>query len=808
MAVTPESQNDQTVTVEIGGMTCASCALSIEKALNHLPGVGRAEVNLALERADIRFDPATAPIPELVDTITQLGYTVRQDSITLMVPGMDEEPLRERAEQVAQRITGVVAARGNLATGTLTVDFLRGVVEIPEIIARLADAGITARVVGNDQMDARALEMAESRQRLVSAVILTVPIWLAMLHTMTGLGPRWLGEPWVLAVLATAVEWGPGFPFIKRAYLNLRHKNANMDVLVAVGTLAAWGLSLYDLKVHGPLYFDSSATVITLVLVGKYLESVAKGRTGQALTELLALRPASARRQTASGDWESVAVELIQVGDRVQLRAGDRVPVDGRVLEGHSAVDESMLTGEPWPVPKGPGDPVTAGTMNGSGTLVMEAQRVGRDTALAQIVRVVEMAQAHKAPVQRLADRIANVFVPTVMTIALLTFLGWGLATHDWRASALIAVAVLVVACPCALGLATPTAVMVGSGLAARQGILFRSAEALERASQVDIVAFDKTGTLTVGRPEVEEILTAPGVSAGELMAWAAAIEKASSHPLARAVLSYAEDHRLAVPEGESIYTEPGQGMVGYIGSQEILVGNLKLLTAYGVIPDETVIRKVDQRLKSGASAIWVAQDGQWRGVVVVADTLRPEARDTVKRLQRQGLDVALLTGDQKETAHSVAQRLGIHRVAAELLPEAKAETVREWQAAGHRVLMVGDGINDAPALATADVGVAIGTGTDVAIESADITLLGDDLSGVVRMLVIARKSLGKIRQNLFWAMIYNVLMIPLAAFGFLSPMVAGAAMAFSSVSVVSNSLLLRMARLPRTRQRPLAKPS
>lgn len=786
------------VTLEIGGMTCATCALSIEKALKQQPGVAKAQVNLALERADIRFDAGQVALPELMQAVTQLGYTVRHDTVTLWVRGIDEEPLRQRLESMLEALDGVANVRANMTTGSVTVDLVRGVGRLDAVQAALRQGGFDAEVApAVPSSDPRQAELVRARRNFGMALIFTLPVWVAMVHMLLGIGPTWLAMPMVVALSATIVQWGPGMGFTRRAWMNLRHRNANMDVLVALGTLAAWGLSVYDWGVGGPLYFDVSATVITLIILGKYFEALAKGRTGAAIAELLALQPHEARRKTPAGDWETVATDSVQAGDQIQVRAGDRIPVDGVVVEGTGAVDEAMLTGEPMPQEKHPGSAVSAGTVNGSTTLIIEATRVGHDTTLAHIVRTVEEAQATKAPVQRFADRVASVFVPSVMGIALVTLGAWGFGTGDWRHAILAAVAVLVVACPCALGLATPTAVMVGSGVGAKRGILYRSGEALEKMSGVTLVAMDKTGTLTAGRPRVQAIRAAEDVADAEVLGWAAALEQESSHPLARAIVGAAAEQGVRVLPAEDVYTEAGQGVVGMVNGAEVMVGNAALLHAYGVSlppdPEETWTRWQQE----GATVVWVARDSQWVGTMAVADFVRDDAVDLIQALHRRKIQVAMLTGDQTRTAEAVGHKLGVDRIFAELMPQDKARVIEQLRHEGYHVLMVGDGINDAPALVAADVGMAVGSGTDVAIEVADITLMAPEISGILRALTVGKKTLGKIRQNLFWAMIYNVILIPLAALGFLSPMIAGAAMAFSSVSVVTNSLLLRGMHLP-----------
>ncbi len=798
MATRPIDSPGQSINLDIGGMTCATCVNSIEKALHKLDGVD-AHVNLALERASITFDPSLVTMPHLVETITELGYTVRKDHMSWVLSGMDEEPLRKRAMEAALSVAGVENVQINAVTGILSADLIRGVADSGKLTDALQKAGFTVKLKKSNELGPRSHEMASARNRLLLSVILTLPVWAGMIHMLFDTGPAWLGNGIMLGVFATLVEWGPGWGFIRRAWMNIRHRNANMDVLVASGTLAAWGLSLYDLTVHGPLYFDSSATVITLVLVGKYLEAVAKGRTSQAISELLSLRPQETRRLNARGEWDRVLIDAVQPGDILQVLAGERFGVDGIVVAGAGSADESMLTGEPLPRDKTVGDRVTAGTLNGTSTLEIRAERVGRDTTLAQIVRTVEEAQATKAPVQRYADIIANIFVPVVIAIALISFASWGLATGHWRFAALDAVAVLVVACPCALGLATPTAIMVGSGIGAKAGILFRNGAALETASHINLVAFDKTGTLTRGKPDVQDVIAYGTFTPAGVLGLAWAVERESSHPLAQAVAQIARREETPEWTAEDVYTEPGMGMVGYVDDQEVAVGNLKLMKQYGITVPEEAPRTVHARQHTGASVIWVARDKELAGAIIVADTVRDDAPATIAALHTLGIRIAMLTGDQHEAAQTIGGILGVDHIYSELLPADKSRVVNELKTAGYKVLMVGDGINDAPALATADLGLAVGSGTDVALETADVALMSPEIYGVVRALSLSTKTLGKIRQNLFWSLIYNIIMIPLAAFGIVSPILAGAAMAMSSVSVVSNSLLLKTTKLPVT---------
>ncbi|WP_053958768.1 heavy metal translocating P-type ATPase [Sulfobacillus thermosulfidooxidans] len=788
------------ISLDIGGMTCASCSLRVEKELNHLPGVGRAEVNLALEKANIVFDPQQVNPRQFVDALNAIGYHVRLENYQLTVGGLEETPLRMKFETTCMAIHGVYKVVVNVADSTATISLLQGVTSIDDVVNILQDHGFSVSLRSSHGKDSKEQERTRALNRLILSLSLTVPLWLIMLNMIVPVGPRWLANTTWQFVLATIIQWGPGLTFIRRAYQNLRHGNANMDVLVAMGTLSAWGFSTVNWITHGPLFFDSSATLITLILLGKYLESVAKGRTSQAIADLLALRPEQAPvRSPGQNTFVLRDIDQIQIGDDIQIRPGDKIPVDGMIREGQGLIDESLLTGEPeWQV-RDPGQYVMAGTIHqGERAFVMTAQKIGQDTVLAQIVRTVEDAQAGKAPIQRFADRISNVFVPTVMALAMVTFLITGALTRDWTDALLHGVAVLVVACPCALGLATPTAVMVGSGVGARHGILYRNGEALERLSQVDYVAVDKTGTLTVGHPQVIAIFPVEGMNAEDILNWAACVEKESNHPLSRAIVQRAREVAGSlehVPAVDNVFTEPGKGMVAESldGQGTVLVGNMSLLTEYGVfLPRQWDQTPMESLMKRGATIVFVAVGGIVYGALAIADPIRDDARRTIQRLFTDGYRVSMLTGDRKMSARSVARSLGIRDVHAELSPVDKARLVELWQKFGARVAMVGDGINDAPAIAQAFVGIAVAYGNDVIIHTADVTLVKPHMITIWQALTIGRRTMRKIRQNLFWALGYNIIGIPLAAFGFISPALAGAAMAFSSVLVVTNSLMLR----------------
>jgi Cu+-exporting ATPase len=715
-------------------------------------------------------------------------------AIELQIAGMTCASCVARVEKALKKVPGVVSASVNLATERASVDALPAVA-VAALEAAVAKAGYAAT-------DVRQAEPPR-KQRLPAwwpvavGAVLTVPLVAPMLLRLFGLDATASG--WLQLALATPVQFWLGWRFYRAGWKALRAGTGNMDLLVALGTSAAYGLSLYLLLRHaGPgvphLYFEASAAVITLVLLGKWLEGRAKRQTVDAIRALNALRPATARVRRDGVELE-LPVARVALGDLVVVRPGERVSVDGEVVEGRSHVDESLITGESAPVAKAIGDRVTGGAVNGEGVLAVRTLAIGAETTLARIIRMVESAQAAKAPIQRLVDRVSAVFVPVVLGIALVTLLGWAAATGDWERALIDAVAVLVIACPCALGLATPTAIMAGTGVAARHGILIKDAQALELAHAVTIVAFDKTGTLTVGRPSLVAVEPAAGVARDEVLRLAAALQTASEHPLARAVLERALAERIAVPEARDARALPGRGLEASVGGESLALGSSRLLRELGLEPG-ALARRAERLEGEGRTISWlVARDGDTArllGLLAFGDTLKAQARLAVERLHRLGVKTMLLTGDNRGSAEAVARELGIDEVRAEVLPGDKAAAVQALRAAGEVVAMVGDGINDAPALAAADVGIAMSSGTDVAMETAGITLMRGDPRLVADALDVSRRTYSKIRQNLGWAFAYNVLGIPLAALGLLSPVIAGAAMALSSVSVVTNALTLR----------------
>jgi P-type Cu+ transporter len=773
----------------VAGMTCASCVSRVERALKRVPGVLAATVNLATERATVE---STAPLDAaaLGDAIVRAGYEVPQDEVRLEIEGMTCASCVSRVEKALKKVPGVLDATVNLAANSAQVRRLAGTAD-QALLAAVDRAGYVAHRSVEGAAPAPA---ADTEGWLVIAgLLLAAPLVLPMVGDL--LGRHWMLPALWQFVLATPVQFGLGARFYRAGWKALRAGSGNMDLLVALGTTAAYGLSLW-LWWREPagmphLYFESAAVVIVLVRLGKWLEARAKRRTLQALDALRELRPETATVQRDGGEHR-IPLDALRPGDRMVVRPGERLPADGEIVEGRSHLDESMLTGESLPVAREPGQAVAGGALNGEGRLVVRTTAVGAETQLARIVRLVESAQAQKAPIQQTVDRVAEVFVPAVVVIALAAGLGWGWAGIGAEAAIVNAVAVLVIACPCALGLATPAALMVGTGLAARRGVLVRDPQAMETMRQVTVIAFDKTGTLTEGRPRVVALHPAAGVDEATLLAEAAALQAGSEHPLAQAVMALAAERSLTPATADAVRAEAGRGLEGSIDGRILRIASARWAAELGVPTGDASAAQAE-----GRSVSWLlAQDGQtWvsRGWIAFGDEPKPGAAEAIRRLQAEGIRTVLVSGDNRGAAEAVARRLGIDEVRAEVLPADKAAVVAalKAEAAPGRVAMVGDGINDAPALAAADVGLAMATGTDVAMATAGLTLMRGDPALVHEALQLSRAITRKIRQNLFWAFAYNVVGIPLAAFGLLSPVVAGAAMAMSSVSVLANALLL-----------------
>lgn len=777
----------------VTGMTCASCVGRVERSLKKVPGVTDVSVNLATEEAYVQASGA-ASAAVLADAVRKAGYGVAEREVQLQIGGMTCASCVARVEKALLKVPGVLSASVNLATERATVRVLGSVADA-QLKAAVDKAGYTAK-------DAESAAPAAAARwpewwPVALSTVLTLPLVAPMLLELFGVHAMLDG--WLQLALATPVQFWLGWRFYSAGWKAVRAGTGNMDLLVALGTSAAYGLSAYLLFQHADhgmphLYFEASAAVITLVLLGKWLEGRAKRQTADAIRALNALRPAVAVVRRPEGDME-VPVEQVAVGDIVLVRPGDRVPVDGEIVEGRTHVDESLITGESLPVAKSVGDRVTGGSVNAEGALTLRTLAIGTETTLARIIRMVESAQAAKAPIQRVVDRVSAVFVPAVLGVALVTFLGWVVASGDWEQALINAVAVLVIACPCALGLATPTAIMVGTGVAARHGVLIKDAEALEVAHGVTAVAFDKTGTLTEGKPSLVAVLPAPGLSRDEVLRLAAALQASSEHPLAHAVTQRAQQEGVAVPPARQAHALPGRGLEATVGTDVLALGSSRLLREMSV--DAGSLATEAQRLEGeGRTISWLMRKGdgahQLLGLLAFGDTVKPAARDAVARLHQLKVATIMLTGDNQGSARAVAKELGIDEVRAEVLPGDKAAVIQQLRATGKVVAMVGDGINDAPALAAAHVGIAMSTGTDVAMETAGVTLMRGDPRLVADAIDVSRRTYSKIKQGLFWAFAYNVLGIPLAAMGLLSPVIAGAAMAFSSLSVVTNALMLR----------------
>ncbi|UOQ47001.1 heavy metal translocating P-type ATPase [Gracilibacillus caseinilyticus] len=790
----------QEMRFEVTGMTCAACSNRIEKVLNKMDYV-EAQVNLTTEQAAVSYNPETVTFEDIQAKIEKIGYGVKWEQIDLAVEGMTCAACANRIEKVLNKQQGIQKATVNLATESASVHYQPSIMDTGDMINRIQKLGYDAKVKEDSREQSTQKEKAQQqlRMKLIISAVLTIPLFATMLiHLFNIPLPGILMNPWFQLVLATPVQFFIGWRFYRGAYKNLRNKTANMDVLVALGTSVAYFYSLYETlqtvnqKAYEPhLYFETSAVIITLILFGKYLETAAKSKTTTALKALLELQAKEARVIRENKE-HMLPVSEVVVGDHIIVKPGEKIPVDGTIIKGHTSIDESMITGESIPVEKSEADQVIGSTINKHGSITLEATKVGKDTALASIIKVVEDAQGSKAPIQRLADVIAGYFVQIVVAIAIVTLLIWMLFIRpgELEPALLAMIAVLVIACPCALGLATPTSIMVGTGKAAELGILFKGGEHLERTHQLDAVIFDKTGTLTNGRPEVTDYQ-----GDRQTLQLLASAEYYSEHPLAEAIVTYANQQQLTLSELDSFEAVPGRGIQAEIEGEKLLAGNRKWLAENGIQID-TMDDTVKEYENAGKTAMLIAINGSLTGVIAVADTIKDSASEAIRRLHAQGLEVMMLTGDNQTTAEAIADQLGIKHVFAEVLPEQKAEKVKEVQLSGNSIAMVGDGINDAPALAVADIGIAIGTGTEVAIEAADVTILGGDLLLLPKAIQLSHATIRNIRQNLFWAFAYNSAGIPIAAAGILAPWIAGAAMAFSSVSVVTNALRLKRVKI------------
>jgi P-type Cu+ transporter len=806
---TTHKENKQT-SLQITGMTCAACANRIEKGLNKIEGVKEANVNFAMERASLTYDPKRVDVPLMEQRIEKLGYGVAKDEANLQLIGMTCAACANRIEKGLNKLPGVSTASVNFALETAHVEYLPGSVSVADMVKKVEKLGYKA-ILKEEQANAgeqRQKEIKRQKRKLLISAILSFPLLWAMVGHFSFTSfiwvPAWFMNPWVQLALATPVQFIIGRQFYVSAYKALRNKSANMDVLVALGTSAAFFYSLYlTMKWvtsvnyhHSPeMYYETSSILITLIIMGKLFEAVAKGRTSEAIKTLMGLR-AKIALVIRNGVEVSVPVEEVVVSDVILVKPGEKIPVDGEVIEGVSSVDESMLTGESLPVEKRAGDNAIGATINKNGVLKIKALKVGKETALAQIIKVVEEAQGSKAPIQRIADVISGIFVPIVVGIALIAFFVWYFwaAPGDFAGALEKAIAILVIACPCALGLATPTSIMAGSGRSAELGILFKGGEHLESTHRIDSIVLDKTGTVTKGKPELTDVVTS-GVDERSLLRWVGTAERNSEHPLAEAIVTGIAAKGIELAAADEFEAIPGFGIRAVVEEKEILAGTRKIMMKYGVAVNGA-LEVMEQLEQAGKTAMLIAIDRKYAGIVAVADTIKETSEEAVARLKQMGIQVVMITGDNERTARAIAKQVGIDHVLAEVLPEGKAEEVKKLQAQGKKVAMVGDGINDAPALATAEIGMAIGTGTDVAMEAADVTLMRGDLNSIPDAIYMSRKTMGNIKQNLFWALAYNSLGIPIAAVGLLAPWVAGVAMALSSVSVVLNALRLQRVKI------------
>jgi Cu+-exporting ATPase len=786
----------------VQGMTCGACAVRLEKALGRATGINEAAVNFALERASVSFDPQQTDVMKIAAVVSNAGFNVGEDTHSFGVSGMTCSACAGRIEKALNRLPGVLDANVNLALERVDVRTIAGAVGLDALAEAVGKAGYEAHVASASeeqaQVDAKheAQEQAKLRHDMFMlrlSIVLASPLVGHMVLKFLGFDVQ---LPVALEVLlATVVQFVIGARFYRAAYKALRARSANMDVLVVMGTSAAYLYSWYLIATlgadaHGHLYFEASTVIITLVLLGKYMEARAKRGTTAAIRQLMDLRPQTARLRRPDGTEVEVAISEVRAGDVVRIKPGESIPVDGEVLSGQSELDESLITGESLPVNKGPGDTVTGGAMNGTGLLDVTATKIGEDSTLSKIIRLVENAQAGKAPVQRLVDRISEIFVPVVVAIAAVTFAAWFFTSGNFESALVAAISVLVIACPCALGLATPTAIMTGTGAAARSGILIKDVESLERAHRLNAIIFDKTGTLTEGKPAIVNIHALRG-STEELLRLAAAVQQGSEHPLANSMLERAAELDLDLPAVTDFQSYTGKGVIGQVDNQEIVIGNEKLLADRGIDPAGELDRAREWEAQA-KTVVWVVDKDGILGIIAIADTLRAEAREAVDSLRKLGIKTLMLSGDATLVAEEIGRQVNVDTARGSVKPDEKAEVVKELAAEGYAVGMIGDGINDAPALAAADVGIAMGTGTDIAMETAGITLMRSDPRLVGAAIAASRATFRKIKQNLFWAFIFNIIGIPLAAMGVLTPTIAGAAMAMSSVTVVSNSLLLR----------------
>lgn len=814
-------------TLPVEGMTCASCSQTVEKVISQLDGVSEASVNLATEKLTVHYNEAKVTLEDLADTVKDAGYELKlpRDETTFIVSGMTCASCSQTVEKAVNQLAGVEKAQVNLATEKLNVAFNQQVLTEADIIKTVQEAGYDAKVASGalereDTKVKKQAEMTRMWQRFFYSAIFTVPLLYVSMGHMVGLPLPSIIDPMMnpvifsfLQLILTIPVMVLGWPFFHVGFKTLVKRHPNMDSLVALGTSAAFiyslgatvAVALGESHYAMDLYYESAAVILTLITLGKYLEARSKGKTSEAIEKLMGLQPKTAR-VTSDGEEMEIPIESVRVGDTIIVKPGEKLPVDGIVTEGKTSIDEAMLTGESIPVEKTAGDSVIGASMNKNGTIQYEATKVGEDTVLSQIIKLVEDAQGSKAPIAKLADIISGYFVPIVIVISILSGLSWFIAGETGLFSLTIAISVLVIACPCALGLATPTAIMVGTGKGAENGVLIKSGVALETTHKLDTLVFDKTGTITEGKPVVTDILTVNSTAEEELLQLTASSEKGSEHPLGEAIVRAAEDRQLTFLTVDQFEAIPGRGIDVSINQRTLLAGNKKLMTERGI--SLTAVEEASDRLAGeGKTPMYIAIDGEMAGIIAVADTVKQHSKQAIEKLHQMGIEVVMITGDNSRTAEAIAKSVGIDRVLSEVLPEDKANEVKKLQAEGKKVGMVGDGINDAPALAQSDIGLAIGSGTDVAMESADIVLMRSDLMDVPTALELSHATIRNIKQNLFWAFAYNVIGIPIAMgllhiFGgpLLNPMLAGAAMSFSSVSVLVNALRLKRFKPTRTK--------
>ncbi len=801
----------------IKGISCASCVAKIEKGLSQLSGVADAKVNFATERAAISFDPNQVQIKDFIQTIQDLGYEPGTERVILPVQGMSCASCVNKVQAALSNVPGVIRADVNFATEKATVEYISGQVTVKDLSKAVEAIGYKiVEVEAGDVVDrekaAREAEFKKLKHKFTAGIILVIPLFILVHWDRLGLSQIWAlskqANSFIQLIFETPVQFWVGWQFYRGTWAAARHKTSDMNTLIAVGTSAAYLYSLlatffpWMFAAKGLLpevYFDTAGAIIVLILLGRLLEARAKSQTSEAIKKMIGLQAKTAS-VIRDGQEVEILVEDVQIGDAVIVRPGEKIPVDGVILDGHSSVDESMVTGESIPVEKTAGEEVIGATLNKTGSFKFKATKVGKDTMLAQIIKMVEEAQGSKPPIARLADLIASYFVPTVIGIAVLTFIIWYLfgPAPALTYAVLNFVAVMIIACPCALGLATPTSIMVGTGKGAEHGVLIRGGEALEMAHRLNAIVLDKTGTITKGEPSVTDVVMAGGVEGDEVLRLAASAEKGSEHPLGEAIVNRAEEKHLEVEASKDFSAIPGHGIEAVIGDKRVLLGNIKLMKDRGISLND-MEQKAEDLSEEGKTPLFVAVDGKLSGIIAVADTLKENSKAAIAALRHLGLEVVMLTGDNHRTAKAIARQVGVDRILAEVLPEQKAGQVKTLQEEGKKVGMVGDGINDAPALVQADVGIAIGTGSDIAMESADVTLISGDLRGVVTAIALSKATVRNIKQNLFWAFAYNTVLIPVAAgvlfpfFGILlNPIFAAAAMGLSSVTVVSNSLRLR----------------